>query len=282
MELTVLGSGGCSVIPKPLCTCPLCQEARKKGGAYKRTGPSVFLHDANLLIDTPAEISCQLNRSGIKHLDYLMFTHFDPDHVEGFRVVEQIALDYRTWKAYPDKTIKLLLPEILNRRIGRLQSTHGPQINFFQRSGFIERIPFQHTIPIGDIKATAVRVNRKDGISFIYVFKKKAKKLVYAPCDIKPFPAETPEVQKADLLVIQPGLFKDGLKHDFTYPSNHISKKTLYTFEETLSLAQRIESEKILFVHLEEHWNRSYDDYHALEKKYENIHFAYDGLKVSI
>jgi len=76
------------VIPKPLCKCRICDEAREKGVPYERTGPSAFLHDENLLIDTPAEIALQLNRSRIERIDYLLFTHLDPDHMEGFRAVE--------------------------------------------------------------------------------------------------------------------------------------------------------------------------------------------------
>ena len=56
MKWIILGSGGCMVIPKPLCRCHVCQEARKKGVPYARAGPSAFVHDINLLIDTPAEI----------------------------------------------------------------------------------------------------------------------------------------------------------------------------------------------------------------------------------
>lgn len=105
MKLTILGSGGCMVIPKPLCQCNVYMEAREKGIPYKRTGPSAFIHDENILIDTAAEIACQLNRSRINQIDHLIFTHLDPDHVEGLRVVEQITLDFRTWEAYPGKYI---------------------------------------------------------------------------------------------------------------------------------------------------------------------------------
>ena len=110
MKWTILGSGGCTVIPKPLCQCPVCKEAREKGRPYARTGPSAFIHDENILIDTPAEFAYPLNRSRIEQIDHLTFTHLDLDHVEGFRVVEQITLDFRTWEAYPKKHIRLLLP----------------------------------------------------------------------------------------------------------------------------------------------------------------------------
>jgi hypothetical protein len=43
MKWTILGSGGCTVIPKPLCQCRVCREAKEKGIPYARSGPSAFL-----------------------------------------------------------------------------------------------------------------------------------------------------------------------------------------------------------------------------------------------
>jgi phosphoribosyl 1,2-cyclic phosphate phosphodiesterase len=282
MELTILGSGGCMVIPKPLCRCPVCEEARRKGVPYERTGPSTFIHDENLLIDTPAEIAAQLNRSHIERIDYLLFTHLDPDHVEGSRVVEQITLDFRTWQAYPDKQIRLILPDKLDNRLKDIRSIYGPLINYYEEQGFVQRIPFRETMEIGEMEITGIPVDRGSQLSFIYVFKKEGRRVVYAPCDIKPFPEDREEVQKSDLLVIQPGIFEDGLKHGFIYGKGHISKSTLYTFEETVALANRIQASHILFIHLEEYWNRSHDDYVALEAKFDNIRFAYDGMHVVV
>jgi phosphoribosyl 1,2-cyclic phosphate phosphodiesterase len=282
MELTILGSGGCMVIPKPLCKCRICDEARGKGVPYERTGPSAFLHDENLLIDTPAEIALQLNRSHIERIDYLLFTHLDPDHIEGFRAVEQITLDFRTWEAYPDRHLRLILPEELNKRLGNIRSVYGPVIDYYEDQGFVQRTAFRDSIVIGNTKITAIPVNRGSQVSFIYVFERQGRKMVYAPCDIKPFPEEKDEVQGANLLVMQPGIFEDGLKHDFTYPEDHISRTTLYTFEETIALCRRVEADQVLFVHLEEYWNRGHDEYVALEGKFNNIRFAYDGMRVTV
>jgi len=282
MKLTILGSGGCTVIPKPLCGCRICKEARAKGVPYERSGPSGFIHDENLLVDTPAEIAQQLNRSEITYVDYLIFTHLDPDHVEGFRVVEQISLDFRSWSAHGDRRIQLVLPEELNDRLGDIHSVYGPLIEFYEDRGFVHRIPFKRNIKIGKTELTAIPVDRGSQISFVYVFEKENKKIVYAPCDIKPFPCERKEVRTADLLVIQPGIFEDGLKYSFTYPEGHISRKTLYTFDDTVELAERIQAHRVLFVHLEEYWNRGYEDYLAIEMNFNNISFAYDGMQVSV
>ena len=282
MQLTILGSGGCMAIPKPLCRCRVCEEARSRGRPYERTGPSAFLHDENLLIDTPAEIALQLNRADIEHIDYLLFTHLDPDHVEGFRVVEQITLDFRTWKTYRGKTIRLILPRVLRERITELKSIYGSLIDFYERQGFVRCMDFDEKTRLGDTELTAIPVDRGSQTSFVYVFEKNDVKMVYAPCDIKPFPEQRDEVKNPDLLVIQPGIFGTGLKHGFTYPAKHISRKTLYTFEETLALAQRIKARKVLFVHLEEYWNRSYDDYLTIEKQHAGIRFAHDGMRVKL
>jgi len=268
------------IIPKPLCQCRICQEARDKGIPCERTGPSAFLHDINLLIDTPAEIASQLNRSHIHHIDYLILTHLDPDHVEGLRVVEQITLDFRSWCAYPEKQIRLLLPEQLGQPIKELRSQYGPLVNFYQQSGFIELTLFEREVQINDVRITAIPVNRGSQVAFIYVFEKSGRKVVYAPCDCRPFPEYRTDVQQPDLLVIQPDIFERGLKHHYEYPVGHISRATLYTFEQTLDLAARIEAKKVLFVHLEEYCNRSYDDYCALES--DGIRFAYDGMQIKV
>ena len=270
------------VIPKPLCRCRICQEARKKGVPYARAGPAAFLHDINLLIDTPAEIINQLSRSSIGHIDYLTFTHLDPDHVEGFRVVEQIALDFRTWRAYPEKQICLLLPEHLGEQVRELRSQYGSILDFYQESGFLRIKLFRDKIQIGDVRITAIPVSRGSQIAFVYVFEKSGSKVAYAPCDIKPFPEHRVEVQHVDLLVIQPGMFEKGLKHGFKYPADHISRTALYTFEQTMALAARLQARKVVFVHLEEYWNRSYDDYCALASKHSRICFAYDGMQLRV
>lgn len=270
------------MIPKPLCGCRVCEEAREKGIPYERTGPSAFIHDLDMLIDTPAEIAAQLNRQRIEKIDYLIFTHADPDHVEGFRVVEQIALDFRSWQAYPQKRIRLLIPGYLRKDMQALRSVHGPLIDYYESRGFIETVYFESSLEIDGMVLTAVPVFRDTEVSSVFVFREGPVKMVYAPCDIKPFPVERGEVRKPDLLIIQPGIFEKGLKHDFTYPGDHVSRTTLYTFEESMALAREIQAQRVVFTHLEEYWNRSHDDYLAIQEKYRNIRFAYDGMHVTV
>ncbi|MFC1980277.1 hypothetical protein ACFLVS_05475 [Chloroflexota bacterium] len=152
-----------------------------------------------MLIDTPTEVVSLLNRLPIRRIDYLMFTHLDPDHMEGFRVVEQITLDFRSWHAYPEKQICLLLPKQLSKQTRKLRSQYGPLLDFYQESGFIRLEPFRDKIQmIKDVAITAIPVDRCSQLSFVYVFQKSGHKVVCAPCYIKPFPEHRNEVYQAE------------------------------------------------------------------------------------
>lgn len=52
MRFTIVGSGGCVALPRPLCMCKVCEEARIKGIPYFRCGCILFLEDLNLLVYT--------------------------------------------------------------------------------------------------------------------------------------------------------------------------------------------------------------------------------------
>lgn len=57
MRFTIVGSGGCVALPRPLCMCKVCEEARIKGIPYFRCGCILFLEDLNLLVYTLEDIT---------------------------------------------------------------------------------------------------------------------------------------------------------------------------------------------------------------------------------
>ena len=66
------------------------------------------------------------------------------------------------------------------------------------------------------------------------------------------------------------------------FPAGHISRQTLYTFEQTMDLIADLKVKNVVFVHLEEYWNRSYDDYCTLESNNQRIRFAHDGMQLTV
>ena len=93
MKLKIIGSGGMFQIPNPFCKCPLCEEARIKRGRYERLGPSLYIEDIKMLIDTPEDIGVACDRQGISEIKYLSISHKDPDHTRGMRIVEPLGYD---------------------------------------------------------------------------------------------------------------------------------------------------------------------------------------------
>ena len=97
MKFIIIGSGGCVCLPKPLCQCRICIEARQKGGRCKRYGCALYLEDASLLVDTPEDIAHALNAADIRTVESILYTHRDPDHTMGMRIFEQLRVCNIIW-----------------------------------------------------------------------------------------------------------------------------------------------------------------------------------------
>lgn len=283
MKLTILGSGGCIPIPKPLCQCKICNEARKKGVPYSRTGPSAFLHDINLLIDTPPQIFDSINNVNLKQVDYLLYTHLDADHFDGNSALISFYFDGTKYLDKPQKTINLIVPPKVEEKFKSIKSQYGSLYDFFTKYGVLKKKQFNTSIKIKDVTITPIFVEGNPATAYIYLIQNaEGKKILYAPCDTKPFPINSKHVYDADIFITQTGFFETGLKDGFVYPVKDFTRVELFSFDETLELAKKIRAKKVIFMHLEEYWNRSYDDYKKLEKKYKNVKFAYDGMTIDI
>ena len=112
MKLKIVGSGGMSQIPNPFCKCSICEEARIKRGRYERLGPSLYIEDIKMLVDTPEDIAVACDRQGLSDIKYLSISHKDPDHTRGMRIVEPLGYDCITDKGTPIQFIAL--PEVVD------------------------------------------------------------------------------------------------------------------------------------------------------------------------
>jgi phosphoribosyl 1,2-cyclic phosphate phosphodiesterase len=73
-------------------------------------------------------------------------------------------------------------------------------------------------------------------------------------------------------------VLKDGFKLKEDNPLN----EELFSIKEIESLKNKYSIGKVVITHIEEDWGKSYDDYIQLQKKYDNIIFAFDGLVIDI
>lgn len=281
MKFIIIGSGGCVSIPRPTCQCSVCREARKKGAPYSRCGCSLYIEDANVLIDTPEDVTHALNCANVEAVDYIFYSHIDPDHTMGVRVIEQLRLDWLAnsiGRKCERPIIVGTLPQILDDL--KCQSTkYGSMLGYYEAMNLVTLKMF-HDMDLDSIHVKLVPVDTSACIS-IFVFTEADHKLIYAPCDVKPWPDQ--EVfQNADCLIVGNTIIGNVLKNGFILENENPLRNELFVMDEIIELKRRYNIKRVIITHIEEDWGKSYDDYLKLQEHYEGIEFAYDGLKISL
>lgn len=276
MKFTVIGSGGCVALPKPLCQCSVCKEARKKGKPYSRFGCSLYLHDSKLLVDTPEDIAHALNHAGIQEVDSVLFSHMDPDHTLGMRVFEHMRLNWFEVSEGRECTnpINVFAMEHVMEDLNSIRSKHGSYLDYYENvRNIIKRNAVTDFVVLNGVKVTFV----KAGSATVFVFEQEGRKVIYAPCDVKPFPKNN-IFKNADIMVIGNTIVGEALKGGYVIKDGNALKDELFSMDEIEQLKNEYNIQKVVVTHLEEDWGKSYDDYLELQKQYKDIAFAYDGM----
>jgi len=285
MELIILGSGGSTTIPRPGCDCKVCMEARINGIPYARSGPSMFIKDVSLLIDTPEEIAAQLNREKIDAVDYIFYTHWHPDHTFGMRIVERMYkfwLDMFVRGSKPKKKVKVCAVHEVMEDLKSIGYRGGSFFAYYEKSGLIETLELkdEEEFKIGSFRITPFEVQTTYNPSTVFLIQKNGKRVVYAPCDVKPFP-KSPQLESLDLLIIGSFHLEGPLKEGIAIPRENELRRELFSPTEIQELATRLKAKRTIVTHIEEEWGKNYDGYRNLEKQY-NLLFAYDGMRIRI
>lgn len=282
MKFIIIGSGGCVCTPKPLCQCPICKEARGKGYPYARCGCSLFLEDIGLLIDTPEDVSIALNNADIREVNTIAYSHCDPDHTLGMRVIEQLRLEWLDYydNIKPQNPLKVIAHPSVMKDINAISSKYGSFMNYYRYMNLIEEQEIENCFQQNSIKVHFIQVPKEKAVT-VFVFESNHKKLVYAPCDCLPFPDE-PILYNADVLILGNTFITDTLKDGRHVTKDHFLRKELHSFEDAQNISRRIKAKKLIITHIEEDWGKSYDDYLKMEKEHQNVSFAYDGLTIKL
>lgn len=286
MEITILGSGGFQTIPRPLCQCRICKEARERGIPYSRNGPSIYIKELKAIFDTPKDIINSINRENIKELDKIFYTHWHPDHTEGMRIVEEIKSNWSEKAPFKlknhEKPIQIFIPEALKKTIMGIRSFKNSYFEYFENKNFIKLnwISYGKENKFGKISITPFKINKETSC---YLIKENKKKIVYMPCDVKPFENHDRLLKDVDFFIVGSPFLesKDGIKN---IPANHPLREELFSFGEIIELIKKYNIKKTIIVHIEEMWRLSYDEYKEIEKQYKeyNIKFAFDGMRLKL
>lgn len=274
MKLKIVGSGGMFQIPNPFCKCPICEEARKERGRYERLGPSLYIEDIKMLIDTPEDIGIACDRQGITEIKYLSISHKDPDHTRGMRIVEPLGYNCITDQGTPIEFIAL--PEVVDD----INAWNGDGLYYYEDVLNCISINKTDHVKIGNLELHLINNKTHRGNMTFYVILEGTKKAIYACCDVKPFiPNEW--YFDADLLILglvsDDGILKDGSKlEDAPF------KEDMFTMDELMEIKRRYRIKRVIITHIDEYWGKSYAYYQELEKSLDGIFFAYDGMVMEL
>lgn len=273
MKFTILGSGGVHPIPLPACQCRVCILARKEGGRHKRGGPSVFVHDLNLLIDTPEDVYQSLNAQSIKVVDRILFSHWHPDHVLGFRVIE--ALREREFSDGREPIdVYIPAPDIQNFK------NIIPSLWYLEKQGFIQI----HEIDQSGLMIEGVKIKPvllKDSTFFAYLFEQNERRALICMDHSMLLRAEEALVG-VDVLMMNLGFLEGELKHGTRLPEDHRIRSLTGFDKDNVRLLEAIKPKRAILAHIEDRWNRTPEELDELVMEMDGVEIAYDGLTFGV
>jgi phosphoribosyl 1,2-cyclic phosphate phosphodiesterase len=286
VRVEVLGSGGATTTPRPLCTCRVCTDAREKGIPYARTGPSLFVHGPDVLIDTPEEIKYQLNRSELSGIACCFYSHWHPDHTAGRRVFEELNIDWRAWPRAPRGTTDVYLPQQVaadfRERLGLWD--HFEYLQTVERTVSLHELEDGETVSIAGVGIRPIRL--AEDYVYAFLFDDGEKTALIAPDELNGWSPPL-EVRGVDLAVLPMGIseFHPLTGERAIHPDHHVLR-TEATFDETLDIVSQLDAKRVVLAHIEEMDQLGYDDLLEVEARLRSdgleAMFAYDTLVVDV
>lgn len=269
-------------MPRPLCHCKNCHEARAKGIPFARTSPAIYIEDEAIIFDTPEDIRWQIEREKVKAVKHIFYTHWHPDHTGGWRLVEQINGVILGQKRKPAINVYIPQNDIENFK------KHCDGLFFMEKLGYIHLIKFEDRQPIkiGSLTIIPFDFHRPDRIRYGFKIKQKNKSMIYAPCSI--YQMKTDHLFKdLDLLMIEKGWFGSPAKTRKSLPARHAYQDHV-AFEENLSLIKQLKPKHTLLTHisgtLHHEEEMGHENLTRLCQKYPDLHLepSFDGMKIKL
>jgi phosphoribosyl 1,2-cyclic phosphate phosphodiesterase len=284
MKIEILGSGGSIVTPRPGCYCDSCVKARTHGAPFIRTWPSVFIHDYSILVDTPEDISFQLNRSNINEVNHCLYSHWHGDHVLGRRIWYTLNYDFISKQPIHRKTnIYLTETEMIDFRKNLGHLDHFKKL---EKGGLIlvKKIRDKDSLFIEDLKITPYPL--KDKSVFAFLLEEGNKRVCIMIDDLYGWnPSKI--FKDLDLLILPIGIFEfHPVTRERLMDKGHHLLKGELSFNKTISLIEKMRPKKVVFIHIEEHDHIGLLSTDYIEKFYslpdKKILCAYDGMQINI
>jgi len=260
MKIRILGSGGFLPTPLPLCDCKLCKEYHGE-----RIGPSIYIDDLKLLIDTPEGIYTKVRKEKLI-VSHVLYSHWHFDHTSGYRLFEYLnyVLNYKK----PTLFLNNILYISFEKQV--------PAINYYENRKFLKITKTENDkIKIKNTTIHFMKMN--NDFSVAYLIKSPGKNILICMDHCKDLILTDIKV-KIDLLIMNLGRISKKNNSNLQHNTRESNESDFY--KDNLRIIKEIRPTKTVLIHIEPLWNLSPIDLKDIEKKYSdyNISFAFDGM----
>lgn len=286
LRVEFLGTAGYLPIPRPLCDCRVCVEARGRGVPYARSGPSLFVHGPDVLVDTPGEIAEQLNRSTVSRIAACLYSHWHPDHTMGRHVFSPMNIGYPAWPDSPRRVTPIYLPQ----QVAADARSHLGLWDDLKQMEEQEGVVSVHELCDGEefeLGGVSIRpVRLAEDYAYGFLFTERATRLLVVPDELHRW--EPPaELRGVDLAVLPLGVAEfHPLTGERLLAEEHPVLRFEATFEHTLQVARQLAAKRVVLTHIEEAEGLSHDDLAAVAARLNDegfdLTFAYDTQIVAV
>ena len=157
----------------------------------------------------------------------------------------------------------------------------GPFFEFWEHVGVARIECSADAVEIGYLRIEPVIMKSRHRTvthTAIYIISSEDKKVVYAPCDITPFPDDE-RFHGCDLMILQTGWWGEEM-------TGRAEKGPHYeiSFDEILAIKDKYSPGNIVLTHIGEEYGMTLADLKDMENRFKdcNLKFAYDGMKIDV
>lgn len=284
LAIEVLGAGGAIRTPRPGCECECCRKARRYGAPWARTGPSIFVHGPDVLIDTSEDAFVQVDRAELGHIAAGLYSHWHPDHTAGRRIWETRNADFRHWP--PQSTCTpIYLPPHVWRDFERMEIMSA--FRYMEHAGWVKLHMMDAPLELGGWRISAHSVAENYVYAFLFEEIEGGRRVLVAMDELFGW-EPPPELCNLDLAIVPKGLFDlDPITGARNIPVEHPVLRSEATYVQTLAMAEQLAARRIVFMHIEEPDRLTPGQYLALAhdlqaKRGWDVTFAHDGLVIQL
>lgn len=253
MNITFLGTGTSQGVPVIGCECDVCRSLDFRDKRL-RTSIHLQVESKSIVIDTGPDFRQQMLREKILDLDAVVFTHEHKDHTAGLDDIR--PYNFKHQKDLPIFGRSTVLEQIKQEYSYIFSSNSYPGVPRVLVNEIINQ-PFE----VEGVPFTPIEVLHHK----LPVFGFRVKDFTYITDANYIADEEMEKIYGSKILVLNALRLKSHISH--------------FTLEEAVQLIEKINPEKAYLTHISHQMG-----IHSKAEKLlpENIHLAYDGLKVNL